>query len=81
MLYYLKRQANRPFYSVKLDFQVSRGYGQHYIYYIMLSTGIEPLQVHSGTGKIINAISKSDVTELHIEHYTSISFHTNFMLT
>jgi hypothetical protein len=47
----------------------------------MLSAGIEPLQVHSGTGEIINAISKSDVTELHIEHYTSISFHTNFMLT
>jgi len=38
----------------------------------MLSTGIEPLQ---------SALNKSDVVELHNEHYTSISFHTNFMLT
>ena len=37
----------------------------------MLSTGIEPLQ---------SALNKSDVVELHNEHYTSISFHTNFML-
>jgi len=38
----------------------------------MLSTGIKPFQ---------SALNKSDVVELHNEHYTSISFHTNFMLT
>jgi hypothetical protein len=59
-------------YSLKLDPQMLRSDGWHYIYYIMLTTGIESLQ---------SALNKSDVAGFHIEHNNSISFHTDFMLT
>ena len=38
----------------------------------MLSTNIEILK---------SSLSKYEVVELHIEHYTSISFHAIFILT